>query len=43
MTFRGLSKVKLMALSYVSFESNNFCLKHFCLLGLVFEILDRII
>jgi len=25
------------------FEPNNFCLKHFCLLGLVFEILSWII
>jgi len=36
-TFKGLSKVKPMELS--SFEPNNFCLKHFCLLGLVFKIL----
>jgi len=38
-TFRELSKIKSMA-PYDSIEPNNFCLKHFCLLDLVFEILS---
>jgi len=37
-TFIELSIVKSMAPSYAFFKPNNFCLEHFCLLGLVFEI-----